>query len=180
MFVFCCLGCCNCSADSLSASNLFSTLKEFLQRDAEEYEVIYSVTQNSNEQPQKSLQAINTQKNTQIRVAFDVPWFFRVRRSKDGYFVHKADSFRAIESLDLSGATDYAHGVTWNADWNISNKILIFNDSKDKESNNSQEKAWTNSANEAIQNMLSLGLWIRKGSVVWEVPISLLTQPILL
>lgn len=165
-----CLGgvrtCCGASAE---ANDAFGQLKGFLDADAQEYEVVFSVVHHSNEAMRQLVSDLQKRTGVNLQVSFDEVEFFRVRRAKDGFLTQRAADLASIETRSVSGARGSAEGMVSNNCWSLSGGLLTTDQGKCAEMNKRLGTNWWEvRADESAYKALSLGLHLRRGSLAWD------------
>lgn len=167
VLVFCCSLVVLRGSETVS-NDYISSLKQFLNTNYDEYEVVFSVVQHNNPALQKMLEEHNKTAKKKLMLQFETPGFLRVRRTQDGFFVHVASSLKQITNCDVSTNGNHAQGVVSNSYWSANNGLLVMDNSFLPNLYQQQGRTWKDLANEAADEVLSLGMWINKGTVVWD------------
>jgi len=142
-------------------------LKSFVNRPIPEYEMVYSVLQHTNVELLKRQQEFNRSSAGKRTVSFGFgrATYYRLRCAKDGFFVHSARNLTDIQSYKV---TKGASGVVSNTFWSIQEGKLIYDDERLEKLQSQQGMGWMELAEQASHHLLSLGLLVRKGTVIWE------------
>jgi len=150
----------------------FAALKDFLDTDYEEYEVVFSVIYHSNEVSKRAQEMLSerlgNKSGSDSASGFDRPLFLRVRHAGDGWLIHRANTFAEIQQRDTSHLRSLVEGVVSNTFWSVHSSLLEFDHTKIEEMSKRVGKDWSATrAYAAAHNALSLGILARKGSLTW-------------
>jgi len=152
------------SANGSGTNDYVAAFKEFLNEQHSDYEVQFSVVQHVDDAYKRRLQEFNNGPGkTKISVSFDRPQFYRVRRTQSGFAVKSGSNMN-----DVQGPDSKEYGVVSNTLWSASGQVETLDDAALPKLKTTQGVSWTNLADEAVQEVMTLGLWVRPGSVVWS------------
>lgn len=146
----------------------FLTLKEFLDSGFEEYEVVFSLLHHSNNAIEQEFAEFKKAIGGNVSLVLDRTCFFRVRRTKSGFAIHRAYSLKDIEEGNISRAGLSAEGVVSNSYWSANNDLVAFDDIKFRDANQRLGANWSASSCEQAEKILALGIRARRGSFVWD------------
>jgi len=155
-------------ADADETNDHFISLKEFLNSDLKEYEVIFSVSHQSNKAVEEEFAAFQRAVGGNISMVLDQPVFYRVRRTEWGFSIQRARTLGDIEEGKLSLPDQSANGVVSNVYWSANMGAVFYDPGKALETEKRFGTNWFAISCEQATKILSLGLLVRKGSLVWD------------
>jgi hypothetical protein len=151
-------------ADASGTDDYVIAFKRFLSGGPSEYEVQFSVVQHADDELKRRLQEFNKRsEERKISISFEQPQFYNVRRALHGFSVRRGSSL-----ADVQGPDTIEYGVVSNTYWSANRQVEALDDAALPKLKATQGQDWTSLADEAVQNVMTLGLWVRAGSVVWN------------
>jgi hypothetical protein len=162
-------------------SDYFSALQGLLNADFPEYEIVFSIVDKTVRpqlpQAQTSQRATigqigspNTDSGSAWHRTYERPGFYHLRRSHDGFVTQSGDSLEQVQRFSLTtDQTAQISGVCSNAWWQNGHGLLFMDNTRFSALKNHElAGAAKDLADEVEQDVLSLGLCIKRGSVLWN------------
>ena len=151
-------------ASSSGTNDYVSSFKAFVNAQHAEYEVQFSVVQYADDELKRRVEAFNSgSAKRKLSLSYDRPQFYRVRRARGGFAVRRGSNLSEVLDRD-----SLEFGVVSNTFWSVDRQAVTFDDAALRKLKATQGKDWTNLADEAVQEVMTLGMWVRGGSVVWD------------
>jgi hypothetical protein len=157
---------CMSSAYALSSPERFSKIKQILDADWAEYDVVYSSLQHWDEWTAKAIEGLNKiHAPAHLEPHLGEAHFIYVRNARDGYFMRSALSLEHLRSSVFKGESITACAVYSNTSfWSFANQILLTEDTFVPP----KGFDWQDLRDRAEENISTLGLPIVKHSIVWN------------
>jgi hypothetical protein len=165
-FICCIVAASSTSAAPIDTNDYFSSLKQFLNTNLDQYEITYSITHHSN----PALVAITNQLAASgMRTILDSPLFYRVRLAADGFFAHRALSLANIQNRIAQSMTESITGYCSNTVWTSHMRTLHLDKAQALEkSTRDGPDWWKRSAQAYASKALQLGLRAKLGTFEWK------------
>jgi len=142
---------------------LIDRFKQFLNTEHETYDVIYSDTQ----EDFPGLREGVAKANGRFTIFIGTPTYYRVCRGTSGFYSRMAEKESLLHSYDLSVAGQGAYGATTNLYWSFSGPSFVLDENRMAEEAKSG-RSLEIMAKLASQEVMSLGLVVRNGTLVWN------------
>ncbi|HXR07770.1 MAG TPA: hypothetical protein VN765_10600 [Candidatus Acidoferrum sp.] len=165
-FTCCTVAAASTSAATIDTNDYFSSLKQFLNTNLDQYEMTYSITHHSN----PTMVAIANQLAASgMRTTLDSPLFYRVRLASDGFFCHRALSLANIQNRTVEGMTESITGFHANTVWTSHMGTLDLDKAQALEkSARDGPDWWKRSPHVLASKVLQLGLRTKLGTLEWN------------
>lgn len=145
----------------------FPAFKEFLNSEFGEYEVVFSILHHSHKALEDELAGFTKGKGAGFSMILDKPVYYRVRRTRNGFSLHSAHSLDEIEN-EVIGGGQSAFGVLSNVYWSANSSTIYFDEWRSVDMEERLGSDWISVQCEQAVRALSFGMYVRKGSVVWD------------
>jgi len=155
---------------SIPQADYLSALQGLLNTNYAEYEIVFSSQFHPDEDMQQWTAFVDTNPASggTLHVITN-PIFYRLRYAKDGFFVRQASSLAEVQTLALTNQMSTVRGVWSNTYWQITGGLLLIDHTRLPAMTNAKNiRTWKDLADEADQYIFSLGLWIKRSSVIWD------------
>ncbi len=143
-------------------SKWVSDFKRFLQKQDSEFVLVFSVTSSPNQALSDKLDEMNRGGRMKFKVDSGSTKYFYVRRSHSGFSVREASDVER-----LLGGEGRERGMISNVFYTVLEQGTTIDESVSARLRK-QGRVWTELADESVQEALTLGLWIRPGSILWS------------
>jgi hypothetical protein len=145
-------------ADQHQTNQYVADLREFINHEYNDFEITYS---------KDGMVFSATIGSPVIRTNFETDYYF-LRRSPDGFLFHRGNTVAVLESsnlLRLTYGVDSKSRHYWSAG---PNGLLVVDEKKLEKLHDQAGKTWTDLFEDACPGVLTYGLYIKKGSIVWD------------
>jgi hypothetical protein len=117
---------CRVGFGGVAPNQHFEALKEFLDSDPDEYEVVFSILHQSSEGLLQIFAELKPQFGSSTKLVLDQEIYYRVRCARDGFFIQQAKTLQDLKegNADIPGSG--AHGTVSNANWSVNPELLTW------------------------------------------------------